>query len=154
MRLSDYLDPALVFCGLPAADSRDLLSQISERVSAQHPQLNKKALLGKLQEREDKSSSGLEGGVAVPHAMVPGVQKPICVAIRLAEPIDLKAIDGGPVSLVFALISPPDAVATHIRILARIARLCSIPAFTDKMNSAQDAASLYEVINQEDLRHV
>lgn len=154
MRLSDFLDPALVLYNLPATDSRDLLSQISERVCTQHPDLDKKVLLSKLQEREEKCSSGLECGVAVPHAMVPGVQKAICVAIRLAEPIDLKTIDNSPVCVVFALISPPEDVATHIRILARIARLCSNPAFIDRMDHAQDAASLFEVIRQEDSRHV
>ena len=57
MRLSDFLDPALVLYNLAATGSRDLLSQISERVCAQHPDLDKKVLLSKLQEREDKSWS-------------------------------------------------------------------------------------------------
>ena len=154
MRLSDFLDPALVICDPPVADCRDLLSQIAERVCEKHRDLDKKVLLSKLQEREDRSSSGLEGGVAVPHAMVPGVQQAICLVIRLAGPIDLQTIDGSPVSIVFALISSPDAVAAHIRILARIARLCSLPAFIEKMNQAQDAAALYQVILQEDSQHV
>jgi len=154
MRLSDFLDPALVICDLQVKDTRELLSQISERVCRQHPELDKKVLLGKLQEREDKSSSGLEGGVAVPHAMVPGVQKAICVIIRLAGPADLQTLDGSPVTIVIALISPPDAVATHIRILARVARLCSDPAFIDKILAAPDSASLHQVILEEDNRHV
>jgi PTS system nitrogen regulatory IIA component len=154
MRLSDHLDPALVFCDLEAADCRDLLFQISERVSERHPDLDKQVLLGKLQEREEKSSSGLEGGVAVPHAMVPGVRKAVCVVIRTAKPINLKTMDNSPVRIVFALISSPENVATHIRILARIARLCSIPKFIEKLNSAGDAASLFEAILEEDSRHV
>ncbi len=154
MRLSDYLDPELVFCDLPVTDSRDLLIQISERVCRRQPQLDKQALLGKLREREEKSSSGLEGGVAVPHAMVPGVQKAVCAVIRLAGPINLKTLDDTPVRIVFALISSPDDVATHIRILARIARLCSFPEFIEKVDSARDDSSLYEAIRQEDLRHV
>jgi len=154
MRLSDFLDPQLVICDLLVKDSRELLSNIAERICRQHPKLDKKVLLGKLQEREDKSSSGLEGGVAVPHAMVPGVQQAICMVIRLAGPVDLKTMDGSPVTIVFALISPPDAVATHIRILARIARLCSIPAFIDKILAAPDCASLHQIILAEDNRHV
>jgi PTS system nitrogen regulatory IIA component len=154
MRLSDFLDPALVICDLIVKDSRELLSRISDLVCRQHPELDRKTLLGKLQEREDKSSSGLEGGVAVPHAMVPGVQQAICMVIRLAEPTDLQTLDGSPVTIVFALISPPDAVATHIRILARIARLCSIPTFIDKILAAPDSASLHQVILTEDNRHV
>jgi PTS system nitrogen regulatory IIA component len=111
MRLSDFLDPALVVCDLQVKDSRDLLSQISERVCKLHPGLDKKVLLAKLKEREEKSSSGLECGVAVPHAMVPGVEKAICVAIRLAGNIDVQTVDGSMVCIVFALISPSDAVA-------------------------------------------
>jgi PTS system nitrogen regulatory IIA component len=154
MRLGDFLDPALVICDLQAKDSRDLLSQISERVCKLHRGLDKKVLLGKLQEREEKSSSGLECGIAVPHAMVPGVEKTICVAIRLAGDIDFKTMDGSPVCMVFALISPPDAVAAHIRLLARIARLCSDPAFIDKMLAADDAAALHQAILTKDNRHV
>lgn len=154
MRLRDFLDPALVICDLQAKDSRELLSLISERVHKVHPGLDKKALLSKLQEREEKSSSGLECGVAVPHAMVPGVSKAICVAIRLAGDIDVKTVDGSQVCIVFSLISPPDAVATHIRLLARIARLCSDPGFIDKMLAAPDAAALHQVILTEDSRHV
>jgi PTS system nitrogen regulatory IIA component len=154
MRLSDFLDPALVVCDLQVKDSRDLLSQISERVCKLHSGLDKKVLLGKLQEREEKSSSGLECGVAVPHAMVPGVEKAICVAVRLAGTVDLQTVDGSQVCIVFALISPPDGVATHIRLLARIARLCSDPAFIDKMLEAKDAATLHQVILAEDNRHV
>ena len=154
MRLRDFLDPALVICDLQVKDTRELLSEISERVCKLHASLDKKVLLSKLQEREDRSSSGLEGGVAVPHAMVPGVEKAICVAIRLAGDIDLQTVDGSPVSIVFALISPADAVATHIRLLARIARLCSDPAFIDKMLEAKDAAALHQVILMEDNRHV
>jgi PTS system nitrogen regulatory IIA component len=154
MRLSDFLDPALVVCDLQVKDSRDLLSQISERVCKLHPGLDKKVLLAKLKEREEKSSSGLECGVAVPHAMVPGVEKAICVAIRLAGNIDVQTVDGSMVCIVFALISPSDAVATHIRLLARIARLCSDPAFIDKMLEAKDAAALHQVILTEDNRHV
>ena len=77
MRLSDYLDPALVICDLQVKDHRELLSRIAERICQHHPDLDKKTLSDKLQEREEKSSSGLEGGVAVPHAMVPGVEKAI-----------------------------------------------------------------------------
>jgi PTS system nitrogen regulatory IIA component len=154
MRLTDYLNPALVVYDLRAADSRDLLVTISERICRQHPELNQRVLLSKLQEREEKSSSGLEGGVAVPHAMVPGVQKAICAVARLAEPIDLGAMDGSPVRIAFVLISSPQDIATHIRTLARIARLCSVPAFIEKMNQAKDAAGLYEIIHAEDNRHV
>jgi PTS system nitrogen regulatory IIA component len=154
MRLCEFLDPALVICDLQAKDSRELLSLISERVCRLHPDLDKKVLASKLQEREEKSSSGLECGVAVPHAMVPGVEKAICVAIRLAGDIDLQTVDGSQVCIVFALISPPDAVATHIRLLARIARLCSDPAFIERMLAAEDAAALHQVILTEDNRHV
>jgi PTS system nitrogen regulatory IIA component len=154
MRLCDFLDPALVICDLQVKDSRELLSEISDRVHKLHPGLDKKVLSSKLQEREDRSSSGLESGVAVPHAMVPGVEKAICVAIRLAGDIDLQTVDGSAVSIIFALISPPDGVATHIRLLARIARLCSNQAFIDNMLEAQDAASLHQVILTEDNRHV
>jgi len=52
------------------------------------------------------------------------------------------------------LVSPQDSIATHIRILARIARLCTLGTFLERMLSAASADELYQTIREEDGRHV
>jgi len=154
MRLCSYIDSNFVFTDLCPKDRQELLSQLAQRISTQLVHIDSQTLLNCLLEREKKSSTGLEYGIAVPHAMLPGIQQTICSIARLDQPIEYETMDGSPVRLVFLLLSPPDSIATHIRILARIARLCSIPDFPQRMLEAKDARDLFDIIKAEDDRHV
>jgi len=153
MRLSEYIHPELVLVDVEAADTEDLFSQACDCLCAHEPCLEKEILIQNLLQREAQPGTGLEGGVAVPHAMVPGIEKTICQIIRLRKPMDFGAIDKKPVQVLFVLVSAPDAVAAHIRILARIARFCSTPGFIERLLEA-DAGSLFEIVKAEDSRHV
>lgn len=76
----------------------------------------------KLVERERLGSTGLAGGVGLPHARVPGIDKCRGAFIRLAEPIDFDALDGQPVDLVFALLVPEESTQEHLQLLAALAQ--------------------------------
>jgi PTS system nitrogen regulatory IIA component len=154
MRLADFIDSRLVMTDLQLPEGHELFDPLLDKICSVHTELDRAAILDRLLEREKKFSTGLECGIAVPHALVPGVEKTICLVARLAEPIEFGTLDGSLVGLLFLLISPQDSIATHIRLLARIARLCSFPAFLDRMLEAKDAGKLYKVIQEEDGKHV
>lgn len=154
MRLSLYLQPELVVADLSASTNIEVVEGLVERVLQVLPQLDRAALLGALLDREQQVSTGLESGVAVPHATLEGLAKTTLAVARLARPVDFGTLDGSPVRIVFMMLSPPDAIATHIRLLARLARLCSSDAFLTAILEAPDAQALLEVILQEDARHV
>jgi PTS system nitrogen regulatory IIA component len=107
-----------------------------------------------LLDREKSYSTGLECGIAVPHAMVEGVEKTVCLVATMQVPVNMGTVDGSLVHTAFLLLSPPEAVATHIRLLARIARLCSETAFVERLRRSPDAETLYRTIVEEDERHV
>jgi PTS system nitrogen regulatory IIA component len=74
--------------------------------------------------REELASTGIGHGVAVPHTrdpMVAQVDKPVVLLCFLQNPVDFKAIDGQPVTVLFVLLSP--GVRLHLRLLARLAWL-------------------------------
>ncbi len=77
----------------------------------------------RLNEREAMGSTGFGRGVAIPHARVPGLKRPVAGFIKLGKPIDFGAVDGAPVNLVFGLISPEQSGVAHLHALAAISRL-------------------------------
>ncbi len=154
MRLSPYLRPELVVVDLEAADSREAIGNLVDTLVGVHPDLDRQLLLDSLLEREKDVGTGLESGVAVPHATVAGVERTILMVARLLEPVDFSTRDDSPVRILFLMISHPDAIATHIRLLARIARLCSNDDFLQAMLAARDAGDLLAVVQREDARHV
>ena len=66
--------------------------------------------------------------------------------VRLAEPIDYKAIDGRDVDLVFFLLSPPDAGAEHLKALAAISRVTRHMPTLEKMRGARSRDALAAVL--------
>ena len=154
MRLSPHLHPELVVADLSATTNVEAIEALVDLSLEVLPGLDREVMLGALLDREQQVSTGLESGVAVPHATIEGVTETTLVVARLAQPIDFGTLDGSPVRIVFMMLSPPGAIATHIRLLARLARLCSSDAFLDAILTAPDAKALLEVVEQEDARHV
>lgn len=71
--------------------------------------------------RETLGSTGIGGGIAIPHVRNPivlHVSKPTVTLCYLEHPIDFRAIDGQPVDTLFTLISP--TVRAHLHLLSRL----------------------------------
>jgi PTS system nitrogen regulatory IIA component len=72
--------------------------------------------------REGLASTGIGGGIAVPHPRDPlilHVEAPIVMLCFLARGVDFKAVDRRPVRVLFTLLSP--TIPLHLRLLARLA---------------------------------
>ena len=73
-------------------------------------------------ERELIAPTGLGDEVAIPHAAVEGLERPLLARGRAPDGIDFDAPDGQPAHIVFLLLFPPKAYEEEVRILASIAR--------------------------------
>lgn len=151
MHLSDFLDFDAIKTSLPGGSKKVLLQQLAN-LAGQRLDLDSAAILSSLTEREQLGSTGFGQGVAIPHGKVEGLNQIYCLFVRLAEPLDYKAIDGRPVDLVFLLLSPPDAGAEHLKALAAISRVTRHAATLEKMRGARSRDALAAVLMGADER--
>ncbi|WP_168555737.1 MULTISPECIES: PTS sugar transporter subunit IIA [unclassified Novosphingobium] len=100
----------------------------------------------RIEERENLGSTGFGRGVAIPHARLDGLARPVAAFLRLQEPVDFDSADGMPVDCVFGLLSPEQAGAVHLQALAAISRLMRDDRMHQRLNSAPDADALYAVL--------
>jgi len=101
-------------------------------------------------QREQMRTTGIGHGVAIPHGKIAGLAK-LYMAVGKAVPsLDFGAIDDRPVQLIFLLASPVDQTGPHIQALAQISRMLMDESFRDAMREADDAASIYELIAQQE----
>ncbi len=121
--LSQQLDPALVLISPDVAARNQLFRRFGEHFvnaglveSAEH-------VVARLLEREAILSTGIGGGVAVPHAQISGIGRLVMAASTHPEGIDYPALDQRPVQLVFCLLGDTNTAADHLAGLARLARL-------------------------------
>lgn len=87
--------------------------------------LGAEAIVGFLNAREDLGSTALGAGVAIPHGRVKGLKSPLAAFVKLKDPIEFAAPDGGAVSILIFLLVPEKATQQHLEILSSIAQLLS-----------------------------
>jgi PTS system nitrogen regulatory IIA component len=87
--------------------------------------------------RERLSGTGVGDGVAIPHAPVMGITRPVGAFARLDPPQDFDALDNRPADLVFLLLSPPERGADHLKALARVSRFLRHSEIRDKLRAAR-----------------
>ena len=145
MLLSEFLDFDAIKTSLSGGNKRSLLQQLANS-AGQRLNRDPAEILASIVERERLGSTGFGSGVAIPHGKIDGLNRIYGLFARLSEPIDYKAIDGGPVDLVFLLLSPPDAGADHLKALASVSRVVRHAATLQKMRGARSRDALAAVL--------
>lgn len=132
--------------GVIKADSKQaILEQLASRFAAVNG-LDATLVLERIEEREKLGSTGFGRGVAIPHARIPGLSRPVAVFFRLEAPVEFDAADGMPVNIVFGLLSPEAAGAAHLHALAAISRMMRDDAMHAALAEAPGAEAIYALL--------
>lgn len=100
--------------------------------------------------RERSMSTGMEHGVALPHASSDRIKKTVCALGVSREGIDFECIDGQPARIVVLVISPKRKIQQHVHTLAGISHLLHDEAFRESLIAAPDEAALLARIRGEE----
>lgn len=122
MELASLTRPELIFPRLDCANGTGLLRFLAERVAALGYVDNAESLYERLVEREELGSTGVGGGVAIPHCKMKGLERVVLAVGLTTKPIDFAALDQEPVRLFFLVISPTSSPAAHLQCLAAISK--------------------------------
>jgi PTS system nitrogen regulatory IIA component len=105
-----------------------------------------------LAEREKLQSTGVGGGVAIPHGAIDRLEKLVGAVLLCPDPIAFDAIDGAPVSIFFAVVGPKRATGEHLKTLARVSRLLRDDGFRDRLLHASSGGAAFQLIAAEEGR--
>ncbi|OYU36575.1 PTS sugar transporter subunit IIA [Novosphingobium sp. PASSN1] len=108
--------------------------------------LDREVVLERIEERETLGSTGFGRGVAIPHARLEGLARPVAAFFRLENPVEFASSDGMLVDCVFGLLSPEQAGATHLQALAAISRLMRDERMHERLIAAPDADAIYALL--------
>ena len=137
--------PEAVLASVKASGKKALLADLAAK-AAQLYKLDERRLFDRLLERERLGSTGIGGGIAIPHGRMPGLAKPVGLFARLGHPVDFDSIDERPVDSVFLLLAPEGAGADHLKALARVSRLLRDRSLVDKLRATENADALYALL--------
>lgn len=147
MDLGDLVKPDAVVPALKANSKKQALQTLAEKAATLTGR-EEREIFETLIEREKLGSTGVGGGIAIPHGKLAGLDEIFGMFARLARPIDFDAPDEQPVDLIFLLLAPAGAGADHLKALARIARLFREPGVVGKLRACTDKSALYAVLTE------
>ncbi|MGB3472349.1 MAG: PTS sugar transporter subunit IIA [Erythrobacter sp.] len=133
------------------APKHHVLSRLSD-LFADVYSLDAAEILEGLEQREALGSTGFGKGVAIPHCRSTAVNRPTVALLKLENACDFAAADAMPVSLVFGLVSPENAGATHLHALAAVSRLLRDESKLQALLDAEDTEALFAVLTNQFLR--
>jgi PTS system nitrogen regulatory IIA component len=146
MKIEEFLAPEDVIVGVSAADKERLLTDLSARAAARLAR-EPSEIAQEVLRREALGSTGMGGGIAIPHARLAHLDKPFGLLARLKRPLDFDAVDSGAVDLVFLLLQPA-AAQSDLNALAAVARALRDAERLEKLRAAATSADLYRAIAQ------
>jgi PTS system nitrogen regulatory IIA component len=145
MKIKDFLAASDVAIDVRASDKVALLKELAGR-AAVALNLPEDVVSTEIERRDELGSTGIGGGVSIPHARLREVKKPFGVFVRLKNPIEFDAIDGRPVDLVFLLMLPATSQLEQLNALAAVARRLRDPQVLEELRGAATSAELYRAV--------
>ncbi len=152
MEISELLSPQGVIANLRATSKKQSLQELAKK-AAEITGESEQAIFDVIIERERLGTTGVGGGVAIPHGKLAGLKRLCGVFARLEKPIDFEAIDEQPVDLIFLLLAPGTAGADHLKALARISRLLRDRRGCEKLRGSDNADALYALLTEPATSH-
>ncbi len=146
MDIKDLLSPDAVF-ELRETDKGRVLRELARR-AATLLDCDTGPVADALVKREDLGSTGLGGGIALPHARLGNLAKPFGLFALLKPAVQFDSIDERPVDIVFLLLLPEQFPESHLKSMACIARRLRDPVRAAKLRAARGSVLLHALLTE------
>ena len=143
--IADFLTPERVVLDLKPGSKRQVLKELAGRAAAATG-LDAQRLCQALSERERLGTTGIGGGIAIPHAKLHELDHMVGLFARLDQPVEFDAVDDRPVDLIFLLLAPDTGGAEHLKALARVARLMREDGVCLRLRRQEDSDAVYHLL--------
>jgi mannitol/fructose-specific phosphotransferase system IIA component (Ntr-type) len=147
MRISDILTTSRI-TQLDTPTKREAIEQMVDLLARQGDVTDRQRALQAVLDREMTRTTGIGGGLGIPHGKTAAVSDIVMALGRARTPIAFDSVDGAPVDLVLMLISPTSQAGPHIQALARISRLMSSELLRRKLREAESSQDMLDVLRR------
>jgi mannitol/fructose-specific phosphotransferase system IIA component (Ntr-type) len=155
VRLTEILREDIIRVNLDATNKWEAIQELVDLLISAHELrlIDRNEIIESVFARERSLSTGLEHGVAVPHAVVNCVEDVIAALGTSQTGIPFESHDGQPAKLVILLLIPQGAFQRHVRTLAGIARLGTNPELRNELFDAKSSAEVMDILVRADSLH-
>ncbi|WP_091017601.1 PTS fructose transporter subunit IIABC [Paenibacillus amylolyticus] len=142
MRITDLMIQETMIMDLQASTKDEAIDELIASLN-RSGRINDPVLFKEMiYKREAESSTGIGGGIAMPHAKTTAVNEPTVVFAKSRKGLDFEALDDQPAHVFFMIAAPEGAGNTHLRTLAALSRLLIDSDFISQLMSTDTPAEV------------
>ncbi len=146
-KLKKLLGPKNIFLELEAQTKSGIIEEMIERLADNGLIEDRLGALKAVVEREEKMSTGMNNGVAIPHGKTDCVSKLIVAVALKTCGIDFGSTDGMPSTIFIMTISPASRSGPHIQFLAEVSKVLRDSASRERLLAAKNTNDIITVFS-------
>jgi fructose-specific phosphotransferase system IIA component len=150
MKVYELLDKKNILTKFKSENKNDVINELVDLLKGDERVTDLEEIRKCVFEREEKMSTGVGKGFAIPHGKTNSVTDILAAFGKSEIPIDYNSLDGEPVHLVFLLIGKENLLAKHIKLLSRISRLMNNEEFRNRLVEADSKESILKLFQEEE----
>lgn len=149
MKLSQLLKKESIVADLEATTKHGILRELARAV-APVAGIEAQDIATVLMERESLGSTGIGGGIAIPHGKLNSVKEIILGFGRSKSGVSYDSLDGKPVHIFFLLLTPENSTGGHLKVLAQLSKLLKMEHFKQELINAETMDDIHEFVVEQD----
>jgi len=148
MNLKRALGPELVEIGLSGSTKHEIIEGLVELLCRSGKVSDRETALAAVLEREEKMSTGMKHGIAIPHAKTDAVKELVaCIAVS-EQPVEFESLDGNPSRIFICTLSPTSRSGPHIQFLAEVSKILGDESRRSLILSAEQPEDVIRILTR------
>ena len=150
MNIHGLLKEEHIFLDIEPGDKRSVLEEIVSELKKKGLISKEKGVVDELLKREGLGSTSLEKGIAVPHALIEKIDKPLLALALIKKGINFEPADKTPTYIILLLLGSKDNPGSQLRLLAHICRMVKETKFVEKAKKAKSSREILLILRKEE----
>ena len=150
MKVYELLNTKNILTEFKSENKNDVINELVDLLKGDERVSDLEEIRKCVFEREEKMSTGVGKGFAIPHGKTNSVTDILAAFGKSKTPIEYNSLDGEPVHLVFLLIGKETLLAKHIKLLSRISRLMNNEEFRKRLVEAESKDTILKLFQEEE----
>ena len=148
MKISDHISEKMICLTLKNTTKDGVIRELAELLKESEQVTDFDVFLKNVFEREKLGATGINNGIAIPHARTDAVNNIVIAFGRSSQGIDFNGVDDKPAKLVFLIGTPKKDVNKYLQVLAHLTRLLKKESFRQQLLEAQNADEILNAIRE------
>lgn len=149
MRISQLLNKKSIIADLKAGDKNAAIKELAAAISTS-TKASEKQIADVLMDREHLGSTGIGGGIAIPHGKLDLIESTVIGFGLSKSGVEYDSLDNKPVHIFFVLLTSENSTGNHLKVLAQISKLLKMDQFKNSLLTAGSVDDIHAIISEQD----